>query len=136
MRVQSINQNYLQNYKKQNAPSFQATACLISKKPCGKREIHTAVGQLTTLLFENGNRWTTILKPVWGNGRRSAKHGVPHCIMVNTGVNEEAVSSILRKYAEGHGFCCKISPSPAKHANVLEIEGRTMAQNFARDGHF
>lgn len=136
MRVQSINQNYPQNYKKQNTPSFQSTACLISKGPADKGRIKLAVGQLSTLLFVNGNRWTTILKPVWGNGRRSAKAGVPHCIMVNTGKNEEAVESILRKYAEEHGFCCKISPSPAKHAAILEIEGRTMAQNFAIDGHF
>lgn len=136
MRVQNISQNYPQNYKKQNATSFQSTACLISRKPADRERIKLAVGQLSTLLFGNGNRWSTILKPVWGNNRRSAKQGIPHCIMVNTGINEEAVESILRKYAERHGFCCKISPSPAKTASMLDIDGRFMAQNFARDGHF
>lgn len=136
MRIQNINKNHPQYCKKQNSPSFQATACLISKKPRTKNEIHTATRQLNTIL-ERSRQWlSTVILPVWGNGRRSAKHGVPHCIMASTGINEAAVESILRKYAKEHGFCCKISPSPARDAGMLDIEGRTMAQNFARDGHF
>lgn len=135
MRVQSINQNYPQCSKKQKVPSFQSTFCLINRKPPTRRKINTVVYQINTMFSQCGNWLGSKVIPVLGNGRRSAKRGVPHCVVVDTGTYSIYPENELRKYAKDNGFFCYPVAGSGEDSGKLRQQGHIMAANFARLGH-
>lgn len=132
MRVWSVNQNYQQNYKKQNIPSFQATGTLISREIKGDK-MQAVAKELFDALVE-GNFHAlgrTAIAEKMGNIE------LPDHIVINTPVDyDDAVITLVENFAKKHGFDCKIFSDESRTYESMEAHGHRQALEYQRTGHF